>query len=163
MNPYKLLAMVVALVAVASASYYKGYNAGQGFVQQQWDEQMRKLAEDRTREIELARKKEQVMQNEAEHIRLEKDREIQKINSRLASLSSSLRNRPERPERPSNPSPVSGAAPACVAASGAELARRDGEFLAGYGASAAKLQADYDQCVRQYNQVRQMLADSVKQ
>jgi hypothetical protein len=158
MNPYFLMGSFVAVMAAATAGYFKGYSAGESFIQQQWDNQMRQLAEDRAKEIELTREKEQNMQQAAENIRQEKDREIQEISARAATLSNSLRNRPERPERSSDKGAVSSSTPACSGASGAELARRDGEFLAGYSADAAKLSKALEVCEAQYAKVREELS-----
>ena len=154
MNPYFLMGSFVAVMAAGTAGYFKGFSAGEAFIQQQWDNQMRQLAEDRAKELELTREKEQNMQQAAENIRQEKEREIQEISARATALSNSLRNRPERPERPSDKGAVSNPTPACSGASGAELARRDGEFLAGYSADAAKLAKALELCTAQYETVR---------
>lgn len=97
-----------------------------------------------------AREAEQAMQASADQLRQEKDREIREVTARAAALSNSLRNRPERPQTGSVPS----TADTCAGASGAQLARGDGEFLAGYAADAARLAVALDQCVKQYESVR---------
>jgi hypothetical protein len=151
MNPWLILGAVLAIGAAAGASFFAGAESGRAEVQQKWDNQMRQLAEERAKEIELTREKEQNMQESAETIRKEKDREIQQINARATALANSLR---DRPERPSDKGAVSGTTPACSGASGAELARRDGEFLAGYSADAAKLAKALELCTAQYETVR---------
>ena len=78
--------------------------------------------------------------------------EVTRINRKHAAIVASLRNRPERPAAPAGevPSPT----PACVAATGQELARGDAEFLAGYAADAASLEAALNQCEAAYNALR---------
>jgi len=151
MNPWLILGAVLAIGAAAGASFFAGEESGRAEVQQKWDNQMRQLAEERAKEIELTREKEQNMQLAAENIRKEKEREIRDISARNSALVNSLR---DRPERPSDKGTVSGTTPTCSGASGAELARRDGEFLAGYSADAAKLAKALELCTAQYETVR---------
>lgn len=158
MNPWLILGAVLAIGAAAGASFFAGAESGRAEVQQKWDNQMRQLAEDRAKELELTREKEQNMQQAAENIRREKEREIQEISARATALSNSLRNRPERPERSSDKGTVPSTTPTCSGASGAELARRDGEFLAGYSADAAKLSKALEVCEAQYAKVREELS-----
>jgi hypothetical protein len=151
MNPWLILGAVLAIGAAAGASFFAGEESGRAEVQQKWDNQMRQLAEERAKEIELAREKEQNMQESAETIRKEKEREIRDISARNSALVNSLR---DRPERSSNKGAVPSTTPTCSGASGAELARRDGEFLAGYSADAAKLAKALELCTAQYETVR---------
>ena len=101
--------------------------------------------------MRLAREKEQALQQGANNLREEKDRELKKVADTNRILLGSLRN---RPERPAEGSAVSSAASACSGATGAQLAKGDAEFLAGYSADAASLKAALDQCVKQYESLR---------
>ncbi len=94
------------------------------------------------------------LQQGADNLRMEKEREIKNINARATALANSLRERPDRPTTESGA--VSGSACACSGASGAQLARGDGEFLARYSADAARLSIELDKCVKQYEAVRQL-------
>lgn len=78
--------------------------------------------------------------------------EIARINSNHAAVVDGLR---KRPERAAPRSEVSSAPTACAGTTGAELARGDAEFLAGYSADAAKLEAALNQCEAAYNALRQ--------
>ena len=98
---------------------------------------------------DAARKREHSWTEEAIELRKIKDAEIASINRKLNSTVAGLRSRPERPS-----GEVSSASPACTGSSGAQLARGDGEFLAGYAADAASLEAALKQCEAQYNQLR---------
>jgi hypothetical protein len=151
MNPYFIAGSVLAVVFAYGAGHWQGDDAGQAKVQAKWDKEKAKQMAEYAENMRLAREKEQALQQGADHLREEKDREIRNINARATALANSLRN---RPERPAEGSAVSGTAGACSGATGAQLARSDGEFLAGYAADAARLKAALDQCVKQYETLR---------
>ncbi|MFN6304336.1 MAG: hypothetical protein ACK42H_19290 [Planctomycetota bacterium] len=142
---------MLALIAAFGGGYYQGNESGQATVQQKWDKENARLQAEYAENQRIAREKEQALQASADKLRQEKDREIRNINARATALSNSLR---DRPERPAKAGAVSGAASTCVGASGKELARGDGEFLSGYAADAARLQAALNQCIAQYEEVR---------
>jgi hypothetical protein len=152
MNPWVILGFVLAVGAAAGGGYYKGNSAGRAEVQQAWDKEKAEQYAAYAKGQEEARQREQEMQQAADKLRREKDAQIRDINARATALTNSLRDRQERPSKDGS---MSGAARSCSGASGAELAKGDGEFLAGYSADAARLQAALDQCVKQYNAVRQ--------
>ena len=152
MNPWVILGFVLAVGAAAGGGYYQGNTAGRAVVQQAWDKEKAEQYAAYAKGQEEARQREQEMQQAADKLRREKDAQIRDINARATALSNSLRDRPERPTQNDS---VSGAARSCSGASGAELAKGDGEFLARYSADAARLQAALDQCVKQYNAARQ--------
>ena len=151
-NPWVLLTFVLAIGAAAGGGYYKGNSAGKAEVQAEWAKEKAEQYAEYAKGQEVARAREQEMQAAADKLRREKDAQIKDISARATALANSLRN---RPERPTESGAMSGTTRSCGGASGAELARRDGEFLAGYSADAARLQAALDQCVKQYNAVRQ--------
>jgi len=154
MNPYFIAGSVVAVVLAYGVGHWQGDDAGQAKVNAQWDkeraEQMAAFAEAQRQ----AREKEQALQQGADNLRMEKEREIKNINARATALANSLRERPDRPTTESGA--MSGSACACSGASGAQLARGDGEFLARYSADAARLSIELDKCVKQYEAVRQL-------
>ena len=152
MNPYLILGVVFAVGVAGAGGLYKGHKLGKAEVQQAWDKEKAEQYAAYAKAQEEARKKEQELQAQADQLRKESYEQIRDINARATALSNSLRDRQERPA--SNGS-VSGTARSCAGASGAELAKGDGEFLAGYSADAARLQAALDQCVKQYNAARQ--------
>lgn len=78
--------------------------------------------------------------------------EVARINRKHADTVASLRQRPER--LATFASEVPSAPAACTGSTGAELARGDAEFLAGYAADAAKLEAALNQCEAAYNALR---------
>ena len=101
---------------------------------------------------ELARTKEQAVQTRAAELQKEHNREIKTIRAEYERTINSLRERPDR-----SVSNLSGPASTCSGVSGAELAKGDAEFLAGYAADAARLQSAVKQCEAQYNEVRSWL------
>ena len=151
MNPYFIAGSVLAVVFAYGAGHWQGDDAGQAKVQAQWDKEKAKQMAEYAENMRLAREKEQALQQGANNLREEKDRELKKVADTNRILLGSLRN---RPERPAEGSAVSGAAGACSGATGAQLAKGDAEFLAGYSADAASLKAALDQCVKQYESLR---------
>jgi hypothetical protein len=151
MNPYFIAGSVLAVVFAYGAGHWQGDDAGQAKVQAKWDKEKAKQMAEYAENMRLAREKEQALQQGANNLREEKDRELKKVADTNRILLGSLRN---RPERPTEGSPVSSTASACSAATGAQLAKGDAEFLAGYSADAASLKAALDQCVKQYESLR---------
>jgi len=151
MNPYFIAGSVLAVVFAYGAGHWQGDDAGQAKVQAKWDKEKAKQMAEYAENMRIAREKEQALQQGANNLREEKDRELKKVADTNRILLGSLRN---RPERPAEGSAVSSAASACSAATGAQLAKGDAEFLAGYSADAASLKAALDQCVKQYESLR---------
>lgn len=144
-------AAVVLVAAVAGgAGYLKGAAAGRAEIRQEWDQEKARAAEEYAKAMQAAREKEQALQAQADQLREETNAKLKEANARAAALADSLRKRPERPASGA----VSSAAQSCAGATGAELARGDGEFLARYAADAARLEAALDQCIRQYEALR---------
>ena len=151
MNPYFIAGSVLAVVCAYGTGHWQGDNAGQAKVQAQWDREKAKQMAEYAENMRIAREKEQALQQGANNLREEKDRELKKVADTNRILLGSLRN---RPERPAEGSAVSSTASACSGATGAQLAKGDAEFLAGYSADAASLKAALDQCVKQYESLR---------
>jgi len=151
MNPYFLLGSLVAVIAAAGAGYFQGSEHGKASVQAMWDKEKAAQYAEYAKAQEEARKKEQELQANADRLRQEKDREIKNLNARATALTNSLQH---RPTRTSEAGSVSDSSKSCSGASGKELARGDAEFLVRYAAEAARLQADLNQCVRQYEALR---------
>jgi hypothetical protein len=151
MNPYFIAGSVLAVVFAYGAGHWQGDDAGQAKVQAQWDKEKAKQMAEYAENMRIAREKEQALQQGANNLREEKDRELKKVADTNRILLGSLRNRPERPTEGSTVSSTTGA---CSAATGAQLAKGDAEFLAGYSADAANLKAALDQCVKQYESLR---------
>lgn len=135
--------------------YWKGYNHGKEVVQKEWNAQ--KVEDERIAQEwkDKVRVTEQAMQSAIDKVQREKIDAKKIADSRYNSLIDSLRDRPEARETQRVPNDSSDA----VGCTGAGLARPDAEFLAGYAADAAKLQAAYDSCKQAYDTVRQDAAE----
>jgi len=151
MNPYFLLGSLVAVIAAAGAGYFQGSEHGQAKVQNLWDKEKAAQYAEYAKAQEEARKKEQELQANADQLRQEKDREIRNLNARATALNNSLQH---RPTRTSEAGSLPNSSKSCSGASGKELARGDAEFLVWYATEAARLQADLNQCIRQYEALR---------
>ena len=151
MNPYFIAGSVLAVVCAYGTGHWQGDDAGQAKVQAKWDREKAKQMAEYAENMRLAREKEQALQQGANNLREEKDRELKKVADTNRILLGSLRNRPERPAEGSAVSSTTGA---CSGATGAQPAKGDAEFLAGYSADAASLKAALDQCVKQYESLR---------
>jgi len=151
---YTGAAVVLVAAFAGGAGYFKGASAGRAEIQQAWDQEKAKLAEEHAKAVAAAREKEQQLQAQADHLRQEKDDEIRSISARAASLADSLRKRPERTTQASAVSSTASAGcPACVC-TGNSLSREDAEFLAREAARADELRASLAQCVKQYQALR---------
>jgi hypothetical protein len=152
MNPWFIAGAVIAVAVAGAGGYVKGSAAGKAEVQAQWDQEKAKLALEYAAAQAAAREKEQALQAQADQLREDANARIKDIDSRANKLVDSLRNRAERPATQAGA--VSGATQSCSGASGAELDRRNGEFLAWYAADAARLASALDTCLKQYEAVR---------
>jgi len=151
---YTGAAIVLVAAFAGGAGYLKGASAGRAEIQQAWDQEKAKLAEEHAKAVAAAREREQQLQAQADNLRQEKDDEIRSISARAASLADSLRKRPERTAQASAVSSTASAGcPACVC-TGSSLSREDAEFLAREAARADELRASLAQCVKQYQSLR---------
>lgn len=155
MNPITSVAILIVVGSVAGvAGYGKGYYAGKADTQQAWDKEKAEQYAAYAKGQEEARQREQEMQAAADKLRKDKDAQIRDINARSIAIANSLR---DRPERTAKDGAMPDTARSCSGATGAELARRDAEFLAGYSTDAARTSAALEQCINQYNQIRLLL------
>jgi hypothetical protein len=153
MNPYFVAGAVIAVALAGGAGYVKGSAAGKAEVQAQWDQEKAKLALEYAAAQAAAREKEQQLQAQADQLREDANARIKDIDSRANKLVDSLRQRPERTTTTAAGA-VSNPSQSCSGASGAELDRRNGEFLAWYAADAARLSSALDTCIKQYEAIR---------
>ena len=91
--------------------------------------------------------------------KVEDDKQIQKAidADRINDLVASLRNRPERRASESNLPGDSCNCESKVGATGLQLYKSDGEFLARYSRMAAELQTELKACYRQYDEVKSVM------
>jgi hypothetical protein len=72
MNPYFLLGAAVAVALAFGSGYYKGNEAGQAEVQQQWDKEKTAQFAEHVKAQAAARQREQELQTNANKLRTEK-------------------------------------------------------------------------------------------
>ena len=153
MNPYLILAGVLAVVLAASGGYFKGQSDGEAAVHAEWDAERLKQHEAHAKALQEAVERQQQLQMGADKLRQEKDRETRDLVARNTALANSLRNRPERPTQTSTVSnPSSAGSGACTAR---ELYREDSEVVVGIAREADEIRIALKQCYAQYNEVRQ--------
>jgi len=152
MNPYFIAGSVLAVVFAYGAGHWQGDDAGQAKVQAQWDREKAKQMAEYAENMRLAREKEQALQQGANNLREEKDRELKKIADTNRILLGSLRNRPERPAEGSAVSSTAGVGQS--GCTGKELYREDGAILVGIAREADELRIALKQCYAQYETLR---------
>ena len=153
MNPWVILAFVLAVGAAAGGGYYKGNSAGKAEVHAEWAKEKAEQYAEYAKGQEAARAREQEMQAAADKLRREKDAEIKNINARATALANSLQQRQTRAAQTNTVSGTPSAGPSnCT---GKELYREDGEFLVRIAREADELRAALKQCYTQYNAARQ--------
>jgi hypothetical protein len=154
-NPWLILAAVLAVGAAGGAGYVKGRGDGQAKVQAAWDAERIQQQEAHNQALRESIEKQQALQLGADQLRQEKDRETRELAARNTALVNSLRSRPERPTAAAGTVPdtaeSSGTRAACT---GAGLSRQDAEFLAGEAARGDEARLALKQCYAQYEAVR---------
>ena len=151
-SPTVILVAIAILFSSGGAGYIYGRSAGKELVQQKWDKQEKDRALALAAHEAAARQHEAQMQEAIDVLQKESQNARKTIAARDAAIRGSLRNRPERSTTAKVPTD---SCPA-VGVSGAELARGDGEFLAGYSADAAILAQAVKQCEAQYEKIQKL-------
>lgn len=150
----RLIGWGLAALAVAifiGAVYGQGRTDGARKVQQAWDREKATIAEQQAKAITEVRERERVLQAQVDQERRKHREEVSRITSEYERMVGSLR---ERPENRVDNCPVYTDTGAPAGCTGAGLARPDAEFLAGYAADAARLEATLEQCRAAYEAVR---------
>ena len=153
MNPWLILAAVLAVGAAGGAGYVKGRGDGQAKVQAAWDAERIQQQQAHNKALQESIEKQQALQLGADQLRQEADREKRELAARNTALTNSLRSRPERPTTEAGA--VSGAS---GAGSGGctprELYRQDSEVVVGLAREADEVLIALKQCYAQYDAVR---------
>lgn len=156
MNPWLILAAVLAIGSAAGTGYYKGREAGQAKVQAAWDAERLQQQEAHNKALRESIEKQQALQLGADQLRQEKDRETRELAARNTALVNSLRSRPERPTTATGA--VSGAAQSGAGGcTPRELYRQDSEVVVGLAREADEIRLALQQCYAQYEAVRAKL------
>ena len=150
----RVAATVLACAVVGVLAYRTGAEHGRTEVQAKWDAERAAHARAVIAAIEARDRATAAMAARVEALTKEHRREINRIAADRDRLLDSLR---DRPEARAGAGGVPEGAAAGVGCTGEGLSRRDGEFLAGLAADAARTQAALQQCVAQYNQVMELV------
>lgn len=148
---YTALAVIIAAGVAGAYGYLRGEESGRLQVQSKWDAERAELESIHARDQQIAREREKLMQQTADRLRQEKDRDTRELNSRVTALTNSLRDRPSRAaNQVSAVSSTTSAGCAPAVCTGAGLSKEDGEFLAREAARGAEAVALLKQCQAQY-------------
>jgi hypothetical protein len=130
--------------------YWKGYSHGKEVVQKEWNAQ--KVEDERIAQEwkDKVRETEHTWQAKADQIQKDQSRATKNITARYNALIDSLRDRPETRADGGMPE----GADVTIGCTGEGLAKPDAEFLAGYAADAARLQAAYNSCQQAYEVIQ---------
>lgn len=146
------VAIVVVLALFGLSAY--SYRAGKAAVQQEWDKEKAAIAQAHMEEMQRARQREAELQATI-------DKQTEAYKNDLANITADYQRivvwLRDRPAARAGAGGVPQGATAGVGCTGAGLSRGDAEFLARYAADAARTREALDQCVRQYEEVRQAL------
>ena len=145
--------VVLVVLAISGLSVYS-YRAGKAAVQQEWDKEKAAIAQAHLEEMQRARQREAELQATIDKQTEEYKRDLENIAADYQRIVVWLR---DRPAARAGAGGVPQGAAAGVGCTGAGLSRTDAEFLAGYAADAARTRKALDQCIRQYEEVRQAL------
>ncbi len=132
-------------------SYWKGYTSGKDVIQQKWDATNVQMQAEIQKIASEAMQAERSMQKEVNRIQKEKHDAVKVANTKYSALIDSLR---QRPETRTTEHELPGGAGSDIGCTGAQLARPDAEFLAGYAADAERLQAAYNSCRQAYEVIQ---------
>lgn len=134
MNPWLILAAVIALIGSFMAGEYRGTH----IERTAWEARIEK---ERADAAEAARKVEHDQQEKVNATLRKQNETLAGVNAGLRRDLDGLRNRPERPaDLPATPRP------SCEGATGAELSRTDAEFLVRQAARADEQRAGLVAC-----------------
>lgn len=156
---YRTLIAVVAVITFTGAVGWKSYTAGQADATQRLTAAYvaEKLETQKAVNIELikARQREKELLAVMQQSSQEYNNEIQRVTDKYNSIVDSLRNRPIA--RTNSDRGIPESASTDVGCTGKGLARADAEFLTGYAADAAKLQAALNTCKERYNSLMKII------
>lgn len=158
-NPWVILAFVLAVIGAYFTGEVRGDDRGAGRVQQAWDRSDNELMQMRVKRVENNRKTERALQAKADNEREATDAEKKRLAAERDAALLQLRNRPTRPGQlgPGQLPPAADTATEVRGCTGAELYRDDAEFLTRKAHTAQLIRIDRDACYRLYNEAREKL------
>lgn len=141
-NPYVLLGVALAAVAIAAGSYVKGHNDGYQSLKADWDDQQVRQQAEYAERWRLQAEDLKALAAEKQKEQVTYEQNLRAVSVQRDALLASVRNRPERAAVPAS----GAAAEACTGATGRELSRPDAEFLARLAGRADDLREALRRC-----------------
>ena len=142
---------LIGIAAASVAIFLSGWWINGWRWEAKYESLQKEYAEAVVKAQQEVRRKEMELQIQVDQIRREQANEERRIINRYQSVIDGLRNRPTGRSTTTAPT-TSG-----EGSTGAQLARPDAEFLAGYAADAEKLRLAYEECRAQYDAARAKL------
>lgn len=112
------------------------------------------LFKQREKLLDKAREKEQELQDNFNKGNKEYDAKIKNLNATVASMVSSLRNRPDRQASDSSTTQSTNSSTSPNGSTGAGLFKSDANFLVGFASNTETLRLGLVQCYREYDEVK---------
>lgn len=140
----------LAAVVFSVATFAVGYDYGRRTTKLAWEEERAVIARKALAAVQQAREREAKLVIEMEAQRREYEKKVRNISSQLDSILAGVRKRSDR----SDSTTVSEITTTNCVCTGAQLARRDAEFLARYAADAERLAEAYNMCRTMYESAR---------
>lgn len=144
---------VLVAAAVLGFTHFTTYRIGKSAVRAEWNEQRLADSKRHAEELEAAITRQRTLQASIDRIKKENRHEVDRINRAYSAALDGLRDRPTERVNVC----VSETPGAVVGCTGAGLAKRDAEFLAGYSRDAERLAAALRQCQAGYQTAREQL------
>lgn len=139
--------VALATVVFSVATFAVGYDYGRRVTKLAWEEERAAMTQKALEAVQQAREKEAKLVIEIEAQRREYEKKVRSIASQLDSILAGVRERPDR----SDSTALSETTTTNCVCTGAQLARRDAEFLARYAADAERLAEAYNTCRAAYD------------
>ena len=149
------IALVVALSGGLYTTYkYKIHQAVTEAVQVVNVQHSAELFKQKELLLDKAREKEQELQDNFNKGNKEYDAKIKNLNTTVAAMLNSLRNRPNRPSSTGSTTQSPSTAESTTGATGAQLYYGDASFLVRLGSDTETLKLGLIQCYREYDEVK---------
>ena len=140
----RFLSAAVIVASLCVTAFLIGHTHGEQDVQAKWDK-------DKADKDTAQRAKEAELQVSMDKLQKDKNRETAKLQRTVATLTLSLRNRPERPAVPASASTGDGA----TGCTGSGLYKTDSEFLVRLAQRADTIRLALIQCQTAYEKAQQ--------
>ena len=147
--------LYIALIVFLSGTHWKAFTLGRSEGLAQLNAYKLEQSSQTVKLLEKRDAETAALQAEADKTRSQKNAEIRRLNTDLATALDSLHNRPERPGESGVPGNTS--TEPVIGATGAQLFKEDSEFLVREADRADRVRLDLIECQAAYERARQAL------